>query len=364
MLGIFWYYYSPTGQVNYLIPGVPYNGIYNLFFRNSDSLAMSSVLDILGYWGDNRFSTSQIREKLIQPNASSSLAYFAQYQLLDTTLNIKNFFDANGYETYRWASSDLGNEIEEIKKFVNPQKKTPILVFQRRSLKIAEPISGLRVVIGVFDKDKKVIVHDHDLGNNYEISYKDFEAMFKPDARAILAVWPSDNLKASLKGPDLSVSYSQRTEAMNKTGDLLVEKGAVSVYYGIVNNPLKNIEILQKMIGDLNFKYFPPAFQVVELSVLANYYLRIDEPEKAIELINEHTLPLNHDLNKPFLGWVVLPVDKYVRPYFILSKAYLENNQRSLAITSYKEMVKWRDMFFKETGNKDYLGYKIPELEK
>ena len=87
------------------------------------------------------------------------------------------------------------------------------------------------MVIGIFDDEKKVIVHDHLLGNNYEISYQDFENMFLPNARAILAVWPSDKIKGIIKGPNSQTSYPPRLEAMDKLGPVLALTWADAVFY-------------------------------------------------------------------------------------------------------------------------------------
>ncbi len=105
--------------VNYLIPGVPYNGIQNLFFfEEVNSSAIASVMDILGYWGDERFDIPALKEKLKQPS-------FPQDSYQEPYIVIQKFFEENGYEIYKWGSADPGNEINEIKKFVNPVKKYP-----------------------------------------------------------------------------------------------------------------------------------------------------------------------------------------------------------------------------------------------
>jgi tetratricopeptide (TPR) repeat protein len=366
--GFYYYFYYYQPRVNYLIPSVPYNGVYNLFFERADSTALSSVMDILGYWGDERFSLPELKKIFMEFATTSSAApgVLPPYET-QSTFTMKKFFEDNGYETYRWASSEAGDELKEIKKFVNSQKRIPVIIYQNRHyLDSSEPVSGFRVVIGVFDKDKKVIVHDHDFGNNYEISYDNFEKMFQPNSRAILAVWPSNNLKASLKGPDYSASYPPRLESMDKIGLLLTTKGAQAVGYLQFGNFEKSSALLKEMIDSPDFQYFPPAFQVMELYTLALSYYNLGEYDKAIKLITERVMPMNQNLNKPFPGWVTLPgdIDRMALPYILLSRAYLKSGQRDLALAAYKEMVKWRDLFYKETGDKYYLNMKINELEK
>ncbi len=355
--------YLRSVQVNYLIPGVPYNGIYNLYFQRADSSAISSVMDILGYWGDDRFSVSKLKEIFMSPVGTTSPAIFTPKRAVNT-LTIRKFFEDNGYQAYQWTSPNPGNEVKEIKKFVNSKNKIPVIIMQRRLSNDAESVFGFRVVIGVFDKDGKIITHDHDFGNNYEISYKDFEKMFNQNARTILAVWPSKELAGKIKGPDYNAAYPQRLASMDKIGLLLVTKGVDGAASYRLHDYKKASEYFQEMTDSPDFEYFPAAFQVDVLSSLARSYVFLGEFNKAIKIMNERVLPLNQNLNKPFPGWTVLSVDRFVYPYFILSQAYLKNGQRVLALASYKEMVKWREAIFKETGDQGLLNMKIAELEK
>ncbi len=215
-----WFYYFQIYHVNYLIKGVPYNGIYNLFFERADSTLISSMMDILGYWGDKRITLSQLLEKFPPPDITRKPAPPASIQ------DVKKFFEENGYETYYWTSTDSGKEIKEIKKFVNSVKKIPVVVYQKRSFDEESSAKAFRVVIGIFDRDKKVIVHDHNFGNNYEISYQDFEKMFRNDARVILAVWPSDKIKGQIAGPNYNAPYPSRLEAMDRVGNILAAEKA------------------------------------------------------------------------------------------------------------------------------------------
>src|SRR4030042_6888607 len=57
-VGYFYY-----GKINFLISGVPYHGIYTLFFSHASSSQIASILEILGYWGDTRFNSLDLKEK-------------------------------------------------------------------------------------------------------------------------------------------------------------------------------------------------------------------------------------------------------------------------------------------------------------
>ncbi len=328
-----WFYYLQNPIVNYLIPGVPYNGIQNLYFQNAYSTRVSSVMDILGYWGDERFGdVNSLNTELQRPSISASVV-------------LKKFFEDNGYQTYYWTSSSSGGELRGIKKFVNADKKIPVIVFQKRWLDAESPAYGSRVVIGIFDKDKKVIVHDSDLGNNYEIFYSDFEAMFTGNLREILAVWPSDKIRNSIKGPDYSVPYPARTEEMNKIGPLLITKLVDADTYRIkLGNAEKAVASYKKLIDDPNFHYLPGAFQVTFLTFFARMHTPLGQYDEAIKIINERVLPLNHDVGEAPKGWLVVPADRLSYPYFILSLAYLKKGELTEAIKYYKEMLVLQDI--------------------
>jgi len=349
LIGWFYFYFKEGAEaekVN-LIPGVPYNGFYNLYFQQADSTVISSIMDILGYWGDKRFDLADIREKF-PPKESFS------------TLDMKSFFEENGYQTERWTSQLPGGEIERIKRFINPEQKIPVIVFQKCSSSQENPASGFRLIIGIFDQDQKVIVHDHYFGNNYEISFQDFEAMFQSNARAILSVWPSDDLAGIIEGPDNEASYPSRLEEMDKIGNLLVTKGATAVRYFQTDNTEEALPLSEEFINDSDFRYFPPAFQVLILSFLANWHLDFEEqPDEAIKIITERVLPLNHDLDKTPEGWFVPLQDRLATPYFVLARAYLRKGERDLAIQNYEEMKKIEINF-----NQDIYQSMLEQLEK
>ena len=354
-----WFYYLYNPKINYLIPGVPYNGIQNLFFKRANSSVIASVLDILGYWGDERFDVENLKEKfpdtLMFPTSSVS------------SLTIKNFFENNGYVTYLWTSPGSGREIEEIKKFVNPEKKIPVIVFQKRSFNPDSQAAGPRVVIGIFDKDKKVIIHDNALGNNYEISYQDFENMFTNNSRAVLAVWPSEELKKNIKGPNYSMSYPSRTENMEKVVSLLMKFTEDSVYRDRPEESAKLNIFYKEIVDDPNFKYFPRPFQVSILTTFAgiNFSSYIKRYDEAINIINNRVLPLNKNLSEPYEGWYIPPIDQFSRPYYILAVAYFKIGQKELAIENYKKALELRSKFKDEIEEAGFTNLPIiPELEK
>lgn len=336
--------------VNYLIAGVPYYGFYNLYFqlqlelRQANPTVISSVVTLLAYWGDKRFSLADLAEK------------FPSEELI-TAQRMEEFFRDNGYESYNWTSRAAGGELDEIRKFINSEKKVPLIIFQRASFEPVSPLLRYRVGIGVFDKDQKIIVHDYYFGNNYEISYDEFENMFQAGARDILAVWPSAELAQITEGPNSQTAYPARLETMDKLGELLVSKRARANQYAIAGD-FERAEIFslyEQYLNHPDFQYLPLAIQVFELSSWAANYS--DQPDKMIEIITERILPLNHDLDQAPEGWVVLSQDRLGYPYYLLSKAYLAKGERQLAVQAYEEMKKI------EAGESTWHQSRLDELE-
>lgn len=361
-----WFYYSQILTVNYLIPGVHYTGIYNLFFQGADSPKISSILDILGYWGDKRFDLVDLLQKF----PSVGFATSTPTSPMTLKSEIQNFFTENGYKTYGWVSVGPDNVIKEIKQFVNEKKKVPVIVLSWRILDEKNNIFLFvpQVVIGIFDSSGKVIVHDYYYGNNYEISYDDFEKTFQSTETGILAVWPSDEIKGSIKGQNYNVAYyPQRSESMDKAGDLLATKNLLAVRFWQLGAFEQSAVAFEELVNDPNFEYLPPAFRVVKISRLAAAYIDLNQFDEAIRIIKEDVLPINQNLSETFEGWFLLPpIDKFSYPYYVLSLAYLKQGKRELAFANYKELNLIHDSIREKVGEDFYFirPPRIEELEK
>src|SRR3989344_4961518 len=145
LIGAFGYYFytSYESPVNHLIEGVPYYGVYNLYPDFTSSSI--SIATVLRYYHDERISFGDLKKKF--PDSRHDTDDLSHFR------NALSFFETQGYNTF---SLGLASKIDDIEKF------------------------GWRVVIGVFDDKKEVIVHDASLGNNYVFSYSDFEKLFIP----------------------------------------------------------------------------------------------------------------------------------------------------------------------------------------
>jgi len=337
----FYYFYQSKTDYNYTIPGVPYYGFYNHSFDAELPIA-SSIAEVLGYWGDERFNLPDLAKKF-------PASQFNQQALLD----LPKFFQDNGYEIYS-GKAGTGKELKEIKKFVNSKNKIPVIVFQKNSLNPDRISSGLRVVIGVFDKEQKVIVHDYIFGNNYEISYQDFQKLFPSEQKFILAIWPSAELTGKIKGLDANPQpYPERTVTMDKISNLL-EAGFDAYIFSSLSGFAIASHLLEEILESPDAVYFLPAHRVYLYSLLAlnQFYLYQKEPQKlddVIKLINEKTLPLNHDLSQPYGDWTEqleyfknynFLTDKIPMPFYVLGNVYLAKGNKELARKSFEEALK------------------------
>lgn len=332
--GLFFYFYSP--EVNYLIPGVPYYGFYNHYFDTSSSVATIPA-SILDYWGDARFSLADLKKNLTTDK-------YSDYKFS----NIRKFFEDNGYATSYWTSTSTKDVIPRLKGFINPEKKIPVIVLQKKYLDPGS-LNGYRLVIGISDKDKKVIVHDYDFGNNYEISYDNFEAMFNSNGRAFLAAWPSEDLMSKLKRPDYVKPYPERLPIMDSNGKMLAEVSTAVFDYNFTQNFEEALRIYQKFVNDPNFNNFPPAHRVSFYSSLAAIYIALNNLDKAIEIITSQAMPLNNNLNQPYNG-LTEQVDffkannytenKLETPFYMLGRAYLLKGDKKSAQKNFEEALK------------------------
>jgi len=316
-----WYFFGP---VNYLIPGVPYFGIYDGLIDYHNNLVTNALM-IMRYYGDERFSPGELVERL--PLNTGGLP--------DDLDRLEEFFVEGEYETER-IYLDEGKEIDGIKKFVN--KKVPVLVVQKRSPDPKATGNILRLVIGVFDDEKKVVVHDYSYGNNYELSYDQFLDLFKPlERKTLFVVRPSGQLSNQLSRPDDVAPYPDRIEAMDKLGsyyagtnaDLHHQKVEFVAEAKKDNKPElygEVLEIFQEQFLDERYNLQHPLAIIWSKSAYAQTLQAMGRYDEAIQSIVNEALPLNHDLDKPYDGWVItsgyIKNGKVAYPYLRLGHAY------------------------------------------
>lgn len=314
-----YYFYTSYGPpVNHLIEGVPYYGVYNLYPDfTSSSISMATILR---YFHDERVSFKELKNEF--PDA--------RHMDADDLSNFQKalrFFETQGYNTFSIKLLDdkyKNQKINEIKRYV--KKDIPVIVIQQKRLDTKnEDIEkyGWRVVIGVFDDKKEVIVHDASLGNNYVFSYSDFEKLFVPGASRMLVAWPKDTLAQSFPKPGNSQPYPERSTVMEKAYDIIGASGraraavatADAVCSDAPDDPTpeqvsefirlnkESIRYRDEVINNPVFKDMPAFFQFRNKFYRARSLMRIGEISKAQDVLINELIPANKNLDKPTEGF-------------------------------------------------------------
>ena len=291
-VGAIWYWQQRP--VNYLIPGVPYHGYYNHFFDAFASPVTSTAM-ILGYYGDSRFSLKELMDEQYFRRGSGFFRY-GKFDLGD----LGSFLKERGYEV--WFADPRKSVLGEIKKFVNPKRNVPVVVVLRSSGSPEAQASDFVLVIGIFDKNRKVVLHDFLYGNNYEVAYDDFTQRAVPSA--ILAAWPSEELAPQLKGPDTAYAYPPRLKAMDIVGPLLAKRAEANQQAATGDTNSAN-GLYEEIITDPRFQKLHPAAQVIIHQELAALMLAQGLPDAAIAVLTERAIPLSHDYDQSYDGWSI-----------------------------------------------------------
>lgn len=359
-LGLYWRNNKAnliSDNQNYIIPGVPYVGIYNQKDRqgyiNNDAVA--AAVSVSEYWNPGK------------TNFAEANSFFRREP--GTYINfqkIGDYFEKFG--GYNVSQEKLG--IGELKKYINSNKKTPLILF----LPISEnqPLEiwyhPAKVLIGINEPERKLIMHDFWLGNNLEISFDDFNKLWermRPDERNMYLVVRPENYKGILDVGGVSQSYKPRTETMQTAGDMfqnfVLAQGAQSQK---MND--KAIEYFLEIKSDPNFEmHFPPTFKVYLYYEMAEAYLALKNFDSAIEAANQ-AIEINHDLDKPSGDWPgtihVLNkpslIDRASGPYRVLGDVYRQQKDFAKAKENY---LKALDIM---PANEEALqGLKLVELE-
>jgi tetratricopeptide (TPR) repeat protein len=385
LIGAFGYYFyiSYESPVNHLIEGVPYYGIFNLYAEYPTTV--TSIATVLRYHNDERVSFGELKSEFPGPRQRDDDDEESSFQ------KSLRFFEEQGYETFSInLASKQGKEINEIKKYIN--QDVPVIVIQQKRLDTKnDDIEkfGWRVVIGIFDNRKKVIVHDAYLGNNYELSYGDFEKLFVPGASRMLAVWPRDALAQSLPKPGNGQPYKERPmvmdEAYNAIGaagrartlaaasDTLCENAGSTPTLDQISAYIKlnkeSIRYRDEAINNPAFKMLPPIVQFHNNLWKAKSFIRIGEITRAREILINELIPVNSGLDKTAEGFEFMDTisdttsirsDKLVdgqMPYVyeLLMHTYRYEGR-------YKEAIEAYAPYFKLNPNDEYALNILSEL--
>jgi tetratricopeptide (TPR) repeat protein len=320
--------------VDYVIPNVSFGGAHNQTgeFASLNTETPVAVYSILKYWN-----------KEADPRQVSS--FFATMKLKDKN-TIVSFFDRNYKDKLKIQKVDL--EIGDIKKYINPDVRTPLLVTTVMNLEQPEEVRyyPVKVLIGYSDTKKTLTFHDFWLGNNYEVSFDDFKKMQEMSGlnKDFLLVQPND-LKGKLKEikSKEEKAYPTRTEVMKKT-EKIMQSYAIGRWADYTKSDEIAESYLLKTVNDSNFEaYFPPYFRMKTYGYLTNTFNRENKYDEAMNYVNK-AIALNHDLNKPFLDWPGYEIsgntlgDKSANcsPYYLLADTYRDMGELEKSKTNYR----------------------------
>lgn len=283
-------------QMDYVIPGVPYMGLYNYHenynFGYGTSDTSAAVAEVMEYWNPGKTNLADIDRCFVRNIETSMLGVRAC---------LSKFGD------YDIQLAHLNND--ELKNYVNSEAKTPLLFFLPVSLDQPSEITylPLNLLIGVKKSQNKVILHSYWFGNNYEVSFDDFNKLWEktdPRFRNTYLVVQPNNLQDKLKEMNSRkiFAYPERTSIMNNARKMfnnyaLSEGALIIMDYDLAKKYQENI------LNDSNFQdYFPPYYKVRLYADMAAADLRDKDYDSAMGHINQ-AISLNHDLNQPFKDW-------------------------------------------------------------
>lgn len=331
-----YYWYSRETYFNYVIPGVPdytfFSVGYNLgknapdqYFQLSPTkAALDTVFD---YWGGQR----GVLQKY--PDGIDKEAEGRTFFLAD----LADFARSQGYD----AEVLRARDISDLHAFINPQVRTPVLVYQPPALNYHGLWMPYRVIIGLRDRDRKVIVHDFTFGNNYEISYDNFTALWGKSAsglqgKSYLVIRPKNWQEVSRKLVVAS-RYPERAPVMDQT--ILLER----MLY--LNDRLMHgakPEEMAVLYGDIikedkALQYFPRWVLTTLFANAAAYNYRAGNIADAVSLARKAD-DLNRDLGEPKAGWTYSwPYgDELARVWLNDGVIYENAGDRTSAIANYQ----------------------------
>lgn len=287
-------------KVDYVIPGVPFPNVHNHKgeYRPLTDDINAAVFSISEYWNPGKTN----------PNDVVNFFKIKKGQYI-TGEKIKEYFDYANKNYFDVSREYLS--VDELKKYINPKSKTPLMIFGQISKD--QPKDAIFhpaiVLIGIKETEKKLVFHDYWLGNNYEISFDDYNAeqnKLKPGIRNSYIVIQPKKIKEKLKEisqREDNVIYPKRTQIMHKIepmiSDCLIGGGYV---WG--GNDIKAEEYYMKVRKSPDFvDYLPPVFKMRLYSNLADIKLRRNNLEEAVNYI-KMAIDENHDLDKSLEnGW-------------------------------------------------------------
>lgn len=328
-------------KMDYTIPGVLYGGSYDHrgIFKYSNEDSSSSMIAISQYWEPEKDDSLEITQYVLDLKE--------QRKWQATGESVRDFFQKTG----RYNVEEMNLEINDLKKFINPKIKTPLFFFYPVSIDQPDDIGyyPAAVLIGINDSEKKITFHNYWLGNNYELTFDDFQKGWEKvnsNSRNKYIVIQPKKFQEKIKevSSRSSSNYAERTATMAKTQEI-----SKNMAFGLGLFSKKryeeSLQYFEKVKNDSNFSQIAPSyFKVFTYSYLADSYLRQDKIDLALDNANL-AVGVNSDLDKPAGDWAGHETGndndngKLGLPFKILGSIYNKKGELERARESYKKAL-------------------------
>lgn len=345
---VIWLRYTALPNTH-LISGVPYAGQYlGTELSNQEPVAIRTIIN---YWKIGDVSNKELAETF----ESDSFKNVTKLKELGTEFAAE-FLTNLGYTTERTRTSDA----RYIKRLI--ANNIPVYVKQGLGSDYLPGLESVRIYIGYSDKDQQFIVHDNNFGNNYIISYDEYEKISKN--QVVLAVYPP-NYKV-LNRPRFEsadpASYPPRLAIMDDPGLHEIQVKIMELNFYKVETLIKNNDrvaeaknVLEEILAHEAFTRLHPAAQMLLSYNLAGFYMdelpnTTPNYARAIEVLEGVTLPLieNYDFAQPYGGWERrMDTAVYKNPLFnsnpwaSLGHAYLKSGDKNKATDAFKKALEY-----------------------
>jgi len=345
---------TPSTVVSYTVPGVPYFGIYNhkgpsaitSGYSNgyNNGTSCSAALEILEYWNPGQIEFSYACKDL-----AGTVSDKSGFDTIGTN-NFISFFTQKDF-----SAQEVKLSLTDLTQYINSEIRTPLLLFLPAS--VDQPMNinyyPTTVLIGVDEKNQKLTFHDFWLGNNYEMTFNDFNKL-ESQLPAVLQnnylVIQPKNLNEKLK--EISQrkveSYPARTSTMQNAEKMFRNYATGSGGAFRVGLWLQALDYFSQVEKSPNFNdYFPPYFKTMLYYQLAKVYFLKNDLDNALAYAQK-AVDSDHDLDKPFKDWPGYEV-KYVspemsgfapEPYIILGDILDKKDNLTGALDAYKKASK------------------------
>ncbi len=336
-----------TVPVSYVVPNVPYFGVFNHVGTEAGGSGYiggdfcASMLSVLEYWnpGKNDFGSTC---STLNKNISGHLGFKA----------INSIGLAGDLSDMGFNAQKIKLPVSDLKKYINSETKTPLVLLLPISSDQPDSIVfyPAATLIGINEKDQKLTMHNFWLGNNYEISFDEFnklESKLPQDSQNTYIVIQPKNLEEKLKEISMRkiAAYPERTSIMQQGGQMFKDYTIGSAGAYAAGLWPQALEYISKVENSPNFnEFFPPYYKTMLYYQKANMLFLKNDLDGALVYANK-AVAEDHDLDKPFKDWIGFEI-AYVRPdqkgtapepYIVLGDILDKKGDLSGALQAYKK---------------------------